>query len=93
MKQKKTIRVDELREKANFFLLNSYDYQKQEREGVRNFIETVLMETGNYAGFGYLTPNQMEDSEQGASFGIDPNREQDNWFDGSDHTRVFYFQK
>ena len=93
MKQKKTIQVSDLREKANAFLLNSDDSQKGERDGVRMFVESVLMETGNYAGFGYLTPNQMKDSEQGASFGIDPNREQDNWFDGSDHTRVFYFQK
>lgn len=53
----KTIKVTRLIDKANEFFKVSPDSARLERLHVATFLDSVLHETGNYAGFNYLTPN------------------------------------
>lgn len=52
----KTIKVSRLVEKANDFFKHSPDSARLDRLNVATFLNSVLHETKNYAGFGYLTP-------------------------------------
>lgn len=52
----KTIKVSRLVEKANAFFKDSPDSCRMDRLHVADFLNSVLHETGNYAGFNYLTP-------------------------------------
>lgn len=92
MKQKrKTIEVTKVKTMVNEMLLNSRDDNRSGRETLQVLMETILMDTGNYHGFCYLTPNDMATSENGTTYGIDYDREYGHWFDDTDHTRVFYY--
>ena len=51
---RKTVKVIELVEKANRMLANSNDDRKDQRKGIASFIESVLFEADQYAGFGYI---------------------------------------
>lgn len=88
---RKTITVGKVKTLVNHMLLHSRDDNRSGREALQTLIETILMETGNYNGFNYLTPNDMETSENGTTYGIDKNKDKDHWFDDTDHTRVFYY--
>lgn len=50
---RKTIPVERVREMANAMLENSTDPKRDARFGVAHLLEQVLMETGNYKGFGF----------------------------------------
>jgi hypothetical protein len=50
---RKTIEVGKVLHMANHFLA-AKNTSAEEREGVCVMVESVLMETGNYAGFRYL---------------------------------------
>lgn len=86
---KKTVKVSDLKEKANKLFLHSSDDLAQAREAVFSFVSHFLHETGNYRGFNYLTESDMQQSENGKSFGILP-IEAPNRFEGTDPSRVFF---
>lgn len=89
---RKTIKVDELKKRANHVLLNSADDAQNVRQGWINMIEGVLMDTGNYRGFGYLNNRHMRESTGGVSVGInDHNLPHDKRYEGTDPTRVMYY--
>jgi len=92
---RKTIKIQDLKDKINGYLRKSADNLKSERRGMAVVLSGVLHDTGNYRGFCYLTPDQMKD-EKGSTVGInavaydkDPTMEEK--FDGTDDTRVEYF--
>ena len=88
---RKTIKVEEVKTLVNRMLLNSRDDNRSGREALQTLIETILMDTGNYNGFNYLTPKDMATSKNGTTNGIDVRKDKDHWFDDTDHTRVFYY--
>lgn len=96
-RKRKTFKVQDLKVKVNYYLLNSSNKFNRERQGALNTLETLLHDTGNYQGFGYLTRGNMESSENGTSVGI--NTKADGWvekdydkrFKNTDSTRVYYF--
>lgn len=53
MAQRKTFKVEELKKRVNSWLASEYS-TPQERRGAYAVLESILMETGNYKGFGYL---------------------------------------
>lgn len=56
---RKTFNVDDFRQKANEALAKSHPDQASRREGVIVMLELVLMETGNYRGFAYLSQDEV----------------------------------
>ena len=52
--KRKTIPVADVLALANKMLRDSADEMTQAREAVASLIERVLMDTGNYRGYGYL---------------------------------------
>lgn len=66
----KTIKIEELRTLVNALLLHSADDQEEQRSGMVTVLQQVLSDTGNYKGFGYLTPRDMLSSDQGKTPGI-----------------------
>jgi len=55
MAKRKTIPVVRVKEIANHVLANSTeDFSPEQRLAVAGLLETILMETDNYRGFGYL---------------------------------------
>ena len=93
-KTRKTFDVETLLTRVNHFLLHSEDDKKGEREGMLTLLEGVLMDTGNYHGFGYLDERDMELSENGVSVGVRRNESEEQKFWYTDHTRVvYYFRK
>lgn len=70
MKARKTINVAQLVEMGNQFMLNSADSLRGERLGVAHFVESVLHRSNAYAGFGYLTDDDMKRSFSGKTCGV-----------------------
>lgn len=94
MKAKKTFAVSELKSMINQFLLDSKDEHVQSRIDMCNLLETILMTTGNYAGFTYLGNSEMVYSDSGATVGINGDNSimtYEEQFDNTDSTRVRYF--
>ena len=91
-KKKKTYSVSTLTDKVNRMILHSPDRHKDGRESLQVMIESVLMETGNYKGFCYLTANDMRTSENGMSVGVKHDGNGNPHFDNTDHTRVYYYR-
>jgi hypothetical protein len=57
MARRKTIEVAALIDKANHFFEHSdRERYAAERKGVATFLDSILHQTGNYAGFMYLEP-------------------------------------
>ena len=67
---KKHFNVNELTTFINSFLLNSKDKEKDKRWGMIYVLEMVLTESGNYAGYVALTPEDMAHSKEGKYPGI-----------------------
>lgn len=57
---RKTVDLDYVRGLANALLLNSSDNMEGERKGIAFMLESILMESGKYNGFRYLSPVDME---------------------------------
>ena len=57
-KAKKTINVQELKEKVNGFLKDS-TCNEDVRRGMICILETVLTDSGNYNGYNYLNQTQV----------------------------------
>lgn len=80
---RKTIEVEYLRERVNYFLANSEPEQADERKGAASVLELALHESGRYAGFGYLE-----------SAGVDYTAEDiEAKFANADETRRCYYKK
>jgi hypothetical protein len=75
--QRKTFDVADLLFKVNFFLKNSKPEQVGERKGNAALLETVLMATKNYKGFGYLEQKPLQPGQTVPELG--------------DQSRVFYY--
>lgn len=67
MKARKTIEIETLKARANFFLANSANEQTEQRKGWQSLAASLLMDTGAYRGFRYLTER---DVSPGDTFGI-----------------------
>lgn len=59
--KRKTIEVDKVRRLANDYLTNSAPPNDRERAGVASLLEQILLETGNYHGYGYTIDNWRDD--------------------------------
>ena len=55
---RKTIKVDFVKTMANHFLAHK-DTNDDERQAIASFIESILMESGNYKGFSYLETDEV----------------------------------
>lgn len=51
---RKTVEVEWLVEKANYFLKTSEPEMTAERSGMASLVEAALFKTGNYQGFTFL---------------------------------------
>ena len=95
---RKTINVEAIKDWANDQLLESertmegasmYDeIGRGYRQGVMTMLENVLMSTGNYKGFRYLS---IDEVPRGHLPGIKRNYRDEPVFYESDDTRVRYF--
>ncbi len=91
---RKTIQIKNIRKRINDFLHDTKDFMKPERESMAMFLESILMDTDNYRGFGYLNKTHMENSTEGTTVGIengDPLENPIKRFKGTDSSRVQYF--
>jgi hypothetical protein len=61
---RKTISVEELRDAMNHVLANSVDDYRQGRIAVALTLESILMSTGNYRGYGLLGSEFLPADEQ-----------------------------
>jgi len=90
---RKTYKVDDLKATVNAFLFNSEDSMKDARDQMSMLLENVLMETGNYDGFRYISRVEMQESKMGATFGIElncPDLTTEQQFHNTDYTRKQY---
>ncbi len=96
MKQRKTIKIEVLLNRFNEFILHSKDDLSQSRETLSIQLERVLIEAGNYRGFRYLDKQDMKQSYEGTSVGInidDTGKPLDDYserYQDTDITRVQY---
>lgn len=63
MPKRKTVKVDDLVEQANQMLRVS-TCKPEVRQGIINFLEHFLWETGNYKGFRYLLQEEVPEGEK-----------------------------
>lgn len=89
---RKTISVEALLDRCNHFFMHTEDSLKGNREGLIALIEGVLLDTGNYNGFGYLNEADMELSENGVSVGERHKNSREERFVDTDNTRVYYYK-
>lgn len=91
MKKRKTIDVEYIKTYVNYALHNSLDNYQDGREALQTLLECVLLKTGNYKGFGYLSKDYMEKSVAGTTVGInDAGLPVDKLFANTDPSRVKY---
>lgn len=84
---RKTIDISFIKEKANYYLRTSGNECINERKQIFVFTSTLLHESRNYKGFGYLTENNVEKGlTWGITFGENggPN-------EYKDESRVFFY--
>lgn len=72
--KRSTIKVSFVIEKANAFIRNSADSDKDRRLGIASLLEAILFETNNYRGYSYLTETDMKNSLNGKIPGISENQ-------------------
>lgn len=75
MTARKTIPVEDVKKLANKMLADSIPEYTRERLAVCSLIEHVLMDTGNYRGFGYL-PGVVDFTTDPPTFPGDETRRQ-----------------
>ena len=98
MASRKTMSVVDIKNFANNQLASSIRYERQKesiegidaefRQGVMSMIEAVLMDTGNYKGYRYLS---LDEVPTGCTPGIRRDRGDEKKFENTDRTRVRYF--
>lgn len=91
MAKRKTVRVEELVKEANMMLKHS-TCSSDVRQGVINFLESFLHDTGNYQGFRYLLQDEVPQGEKPGVNYLDgmPHPNYDLRFKDTDCTRVQY---
>lgn len=93
MAKRKTFDVAELVDMVNDICRFSINDSKEHRQGAMSVVEEVLHRTGNYKGFRYLMPYEME---AGYTSGINVDddgqicRDYEKRFADTDNTRVQY---
>ena len=92
---RKTVKIDDLVKNTNSMLLNLPDEDVSARQAVINLLTQTLHDAKRYHGFRYLDADDMRESTNGATVGINgengcdmPHKER---FAGTDETRVRYF--
>jgi hypothetical protein len=68
MSKRTTIHLADLKAKANNVFRASENEYADGRRHIQSFVESLLMEAGQYKGFGYLTKDRVA---PGKSFGIE----------------------
>lgn len=69
MRSRKTVEIEQIKEQANSFFFNSKNELAETRKHLQSFVSQILMETGNYKGFQYITKQQMMTT--GYTYGVD----------------------
>lgn len=87
-RKRKTIEVSQIRDWINHSLENSPSGAYEKRQALAGFLTTVLMETGNYAGFNYLAWMNGGCDQWRAD-----GEPKDNTKYLGDQTRVFFYAK
>lgn len=91
---RKTIEVSKLVDYVNAQLLNEDYGNKESRQALMSMLEHVLLETGNYAGFRYLTNNELRaDTTPGVRYNGPEILDYPERFVNTDNTRVQYSAK
>ena len=96
---RKTFSVEKLKTSINNQILHSPDADVEVRQALFSTLESILHDTGNYAGFQYLDRADMKFSQHGNTVGINTIKGQvtdsdelyNARFDNTDRTRVRYF--
>jgi len=92
---KKTVKVEELKNRMNQFLA-TYDSKNCSEDfvlGQRVFLEEILFETENYFGFAYLTQNEVPEGENPGirHYIVSSIEDMDKRFVDTDKNRVRYY--
>jgi len=94
MAKRKTYDVEKLRNIVNDMLAKSV-CSSGERKSMQVILERVLMETGNYNGYSYLTEDKVPEGHlpgiNGAVFYETLNPTPKQMFENTDNTRVRYY--
>ena len=86
---RKTQTIDEIVDRANEYLSNTDADMRDRRQGVIDFVTGMLMQTGNYRGFGYLLESEVANGVGGINYvdGV-PHHDIVERFANTDPTRV-----
>ena len=86
---RKTQTIDEIVDRANKYLSNTDADMRDRRQGVIDFVTGVLMQTGNYRGFGYLPESEVANGIGGINYvdGV-PHHDIVERFANTDPTRI-----
>lgn len=71
--RRKTVNIDFVKTKVNYFLAESDDTQTGERRGAASVLEMILFNTDNYRGFSYL-PSEWDAATEKLRDGYDDSR-------------------
>ena len=92
---RKTFSVEALKDRTNAYLATDAKEDGAARQALMTILESVLHETGNYAGFGYLSSDQISitNARPGINTTVDGRmvEEYGHRFADTDRTRVKYF--
>lgn len=89
---RKTVKIRDVVDVANGMLLDLPDSDVAGRVAICSMLERILHDTGTYSGFQYLDANDMKQSANGTTRGVNEQNEDGTWdFDNTDRTRVNYF--
>lgn len=91
MAKRKTFEVETLKNRINHMLASSAADEVQFRTAYIVLLESILHETGNYKGFGYLLEGTCT-GRPGINY-LDgmPHPDYDKRFENTDKTRVVYY--
>lgn len=91
MSKRKTVSVEFVVNRANTMLAKS-TCSAEVRQGVINFLEDILHETGNYKGFRYLLQEEIPEGQKPGVNYLDgvPHWDYELRFKDTDCTRVQY---
>ena len=88
---RKTVPINDLKERANHFLKHSVDSNKEGRLAVAMFFSGILMSCNRYNGYNFLDARMMEDSNCGTTVGIKDGETVQEKFEDTDNTRRYYY--
>lgn len=91
-KSRKTVAIADVVAKVNRMIEVSPDDHKQGRYALATLLESVLLDTDNYAGYNYLTSEFKKDGEAGIWDNL-PNPPSSQLRVGYDDSRRVYFHR